>query len=73
MLDNIALLNKQLRWQIINMSKEQHYDQDNLYFLIVELYSIVPRFSIEKQHWERYQIVQTKIESLSALQKLEWV
>lgn len=57
LLDNIALLNKQLRQQINNKSKKQYYDQNNLCFLIAKLYLMTHRFSIKKQYWERYQIV----------------
>lgn len=35
-------------------------DQDTFYILKAELYKIVYKFNIKKQHWRKYQIVQKK-------------
>lgn len=64
LLNNIALLDKQFQWQINNQSQELAYvklDQDILYILVVDSYVIIYKYKIEKQYWERYQMIQTKL------------
>lgn len=51
LLDNQALLNKQLQWPITNKSQRLRYDQNTLHVLAAELYPIGHGFNIiEKQH-----------------------
>ena len=61
--DDVALLDKQLQWQINNKSRGLRHvklGQDTLHVLAVELYTKAHKFDIKKQHWGRYQIMQKK-------------
>ena len=66
---NITLLNKQLWLPITYQSRGISYvklNQNTLQLVIstnalVELFAMAHEFEIEKQHWERYQIVQAKL------------
>ena len=71
--NNIALLNKQLRRQTTNKSRQlryvkpdpqdthmSQYKQVKCNVLAIELYAMVHVLDSKKQHWERYQIMQKK-------------
>ena len=71
--DDIVLLNKRLRWQTTNKSRQLRHikldprdthisqcKQVTRAVLAAKFYAMAHGLNIEKRHWGRYQIVQTK-------------